>query len=270
MIEKKYHTGQVELNYGEGVTNGFPMMLIHGSGSIWQDWEPVIEAFSAGNHLFAVDLRGFGGSGRIAGSYDITTFTDDMADFIKGVVPLPPVVVGHSLGALITIDLAGRYPGLVRGVVLEDPPVSLLEDLEQWDGWRYFEMALEMIRNSTSRQDAIALFIDGAGYSLSEAERAARNLEVIDPEIIEQIMRGRIIKLKEDVPTALGHIQCPSLFISSDFHLGSLVKPEDLPEVQKKLRNGVMALVKDVGHSIHMESAQVFNQVLGDFLTRLE
>lgn len=138
MIEKQYYTGRVELNYGEGRANGIPLMLVHGSGSIWQDWEPVIKAFSTEYHLFAVDLRGFGGSGRVAGSYDITTFTNDMADFIKGVVPARPVVVGHSLGALITIDLAGRYPDLVKGVVLEDPPVSILEDLEQWDGWCYF------------------------------------------------------------------------------------------------------------------------------------
>jgi pimeloyl-ACP methyl ester carboxylesterase len=78
MLEKKYHTGRVELNYGESRRNGFPLMLIHGAGSIWQDWNPVIKSFSARNHLFAIDLRGFGGSERVADSYDIPTFTNDM------------------------------------------------------------------------------------------------------------------------------------------------------------------------------------------------
>ena len=111
MQEKNYHTGQIQLNYGEGSPNGVPLMLIHGSGSIWQDWNPVIKAFAGRNHLFAVDLRGFGGSGRVPGTYDIDTFTNDMADFIREVIPGRQVVAGHSLGALITIDLAGRYPG---------------------------------------------------------------------------------------------------------------------------------------------------------------
>ena len=269
MIEKKYHTGQIELNYGEGAANGLPLVLIHGSGSIWQDWEPVFNVFSEKYHLFAVDLRGFGGSDRAAGSYDITTFTNDMADFIEGVVPEPPVVVGHSLGALITIDLAGRYPDLLRGVVLEDPPVSLLEDLEQWDGWNYFEMALDMIRKSTSVQEATARFVDEAGYSSSEAERTARNLEVIDPGVFEQILRGQTLTLTEDVLKALSRIQCPCLFMASDFELGSLVTPGDLPGVEKSLRNGRITLIKDVGHSIHRESAQAFNQVLATFLSCL-
>jgi pimeloyl-ACP methyl ester carboxylesterase len=270
MIEKKYHTGLVELNYGEAKASGLPMLLIHGSGSIWQDWQPVIEAFATKNHLFAVDLRGFGGSGRVSGSYDITTFADDVADFIKGVVPSRPVVVGHSLGALITIDLACRYPELVEAVVLEDPPVSMLEDIAQWDGWSYFEIALEVIRDNIPTQEAICRFTDGAGYSLAEAERATRNIKVIDSEIFELALKGQIVRLKSDIYTALSLIQCRCLFISSDFKLGSLVKPNDLPEVKKSLKKGTMALFKKVGHGIHMESTQAFNQLLNEFLANLK
>ena len=46
MQKKKYHTGQIHLNYGKGRPNGIPLLLIHGSGSIWQDWNPLITAFS--------------------------------------------------------------------------------------------------------------------------------------------------------------------------------------------------------------------------------
>jgi pimeloyl-ACP methyl ester carboxylesterase len=270
MIEKKYHTGRIELNFGEGLPNGFPLILVHGSGSIWQDWNPVIEFFAGRNHLFAVDLRGFGGSGRASGSYNITTFTDDMADFIKGVVPARPVMIGHSLGAMITIDLAGRYPDLIKAVVLEDPPVSIQDNIDQWEGWRYFKMSLEMIKKKIPRQKIITRFIDEEGFSPPEAERMARNLEVIDPGVFEQILEEQTIKLKQDFSTALRRIQCPCLFISSESSSGSLVRSKDLPMVEKSLKNGQMAFIKDVGHSIHMEAAQAFNQVLGDFLFNLE
>lgn len=270
MQEKKYHTGKVTLNYGEGVPNGLPLVLVHGSGSIWQDWSTVIEHFSGSNHLFAVDLRGFGGSDRISGSYSISTFTNDIADFIKDVVPTPPILVGHSLGALITIDLSSRYPDLVKAVVLEDPPVSLQENLYQWEGWPYIEMALEMMRKKTARKEMTTRLIEEAGCSPAEANRSARNLEKIDPEIFEQVLYHNMIHLGENIPTILSLIQCPCLFISSNYKLGSLVKPEDLPIVKKNLKKGKMVQIENVGHGIHIESPAAFNQALGDFLSQIE
>ena len=266
MIEKKYHTGRVELNYGEGKANGIPVLLIHGSGSIWQDWQSVFNAFSTEYHIYAIDLRGFGGSARVAGTYNLATFADDLADFIKGVLSERPVVVGHSLGALITIDLAGRYPDLLRSVVLEDPPVSILENFSQWDGLRYYEIALDVKKNNASFREAILRFVSELGYSLTEAERVARNLAVIDPEIFAQILDGKLITLNEDITIALGRIQCPCLFVSSNEKLGSLVHQKDLPRVKKSLPNGQFALIDNVGHGIHLEAAEAFNQVLGVFL----
>ncbi len=270
MLEKKYYTGKVTLNYGEGLPNGLPLLLIHGSGSVWQDWTPVIDSFSDLNHVFAVDLRGFGGSDRVSGSYEFYRFTNDIADFINGVIPTPPIVVGHSFGALLTADLACRYPNIIKAIVLEDPPVSLLENLDQWEGWSYFEMALEMVKKKFSRQEAKTRFIEEAGYSTSEAERAARNLEQIDPEIFEQIIHHNMLHSGENMLAILSRIQCPCLFISSDHALGSLVKPEDLPIVEKSLKKGSMAQIADVGHGIHIESADAFNQAVEEFLSRID
>jgi pimeloyl-ACP methyl ester carboxylesterase len=266
VLERKYHTGNVTLNYGEGLPNGPPLLLIHGSGSVWQDWKPVIEYFSDLNHLFAVDLRGFGGSDRTPGAYKFSMFTKDTADLISGVIPEPPVIVGHSFGALITIDLACRCPDLIKAVILEDPPVSLHENMEQWKGWNYFEMSLEMIRAKISRKEMITRFIKKLGYSFQEAQRSAKNLEQIDPEIFEQALYHNMIHLGENILSALSKIQCPCLFISSNYDLGSLVKPEDLSIVKKSLKKGTMVQIKDVGHGIHIEAPEAFNQVLADFL----
>ena len=267
MLEKKYNTGKVTLNYGEGPPNGIPLLLVHGSGSVWQDWTPVIRYFSKLNHIFALDLRGFGGSQHISGAYEIPTFTNDIADFIKGVIPTSPIIVGHSLGALITADLARRYPKIPKAIILEDPPVSLLENLDQWEGWSYFEMALDMIRKKTLKKDAVKRFVEKAGYSPSEAERSFRNLKQIDPEIFEQAITHNMMHLDETIPAVLKQIQCPCLFISSNYELGSLVKPEDLPIVKRSLKKGSMAHMADAGHGIHIESPAAYNQALMKFLS---
>ena len=131
-------------------------------------------------------------------------------------------------------------------------------------------MALEMIRKKTSLQSAIYRFIEEAGYTPSEAERAARNLLQIDPEIFEQVIYHNMINLGENMPDILSRIQCPCLFISSNHELGSLVKPEDLPIVKKSLKKGKMVQIKNVGHSIHLESPAAFNQAVEDFFSQIK
>jgi pimeloyl-ACP methyl ester carboxylesterase len=51
--------------------------------------------------------------------------------------------------------------------------------------------------------------------------------------------------------------------------MGSLVKPEDLPIVKKSLKKGKMVQIKNVGHSIHLESSDAFNQAVKGFLSQV-
>ena len=51
----------------------------------------------------------------------IRDFADDLADFCNRVGIVKPVVIGHSLGGGIAVELGARYPSLPRALVLVDP-----------------------------------------------------------------------------------------------------------------------------------------------------
>jgi pimeloyl-ACP methyl ester carboxylesterase len=88
--------------------SGPPLVLIHGIGSRWQVWEPVLERVSAERDVIALDLPGFGASpmpppGTRAGVESLTRL---VIEFFGELGLERPHVAGNSLGGWISLELA--------------------------------------------------------------------------------------------------------------------------------------------------------------------
>ena len=84
-------------------------------------FQPQFDHFALNYAVTALDLRGCGKSDRPPGGYAIPDLADDVAGFCGAVGIERPVLVGHSLGGMIAVELAGRRPSLPRALVLVDP-----------------------------------------------------------------------------------------------------------------------------------------------------
>jgi pimeloyl-ACP methyl ester carboxylesterase len=94
--EKKFAASTIEVNYAEGPDNGPPLVLIHGIGSRWASWAAVIDDFAKDWHVYAVDLRGHGDSGRTPNKYRFIDYPIEIVEFLRNVVGGPAFLVGHS------------------------------------------------------------------------------------------------------------------------------------------------------------------------------
>jgi pimeloyl-ACP methyl ester carboxylesterase len=102
-------------------------VLIPGQLLIWESYSRVLPTLAKKYHVFALDVRGHGSSGRTPGQYTLATCGRDIVAFLRGVVKQPAVVAGNSSGGLIAIWAAGEAPELVRAIVPEDPPLFSAE-----------------------------------------------------------------------------------------------------------------------------------------------
>ena len=91
---------------------GEPLVLIHGIGSHWQMWQPVLDALAAHHDVIALDLPGFGDSpmpaaGTPAGPQSLCELT---SSFLSELGIERPHIAGNSLGGLVALELgrAGR------------------------------------------------------------------------------------------------------------------------------------------------------------------
>ena len=108
--EQIFDTETVKLNFVEGPPTGSPLILLHGGGDRWQNFLPILPTLILRWHVFAVDLRGHGKSGRVSGLYLPEDYVDDIITFIKNHFDEPVSLLGHSLGgwvALMVIVLIG-------------------------------------------------------------------------------------------------------------------------------------------------------------------
>jgi pimeloyl-ACP methyl ester carboxylesterase len=113
----------VRLAYEVAGAGDPPLVFVHGWCCDRSYFAPQVRHFSAGHAVAAVDLRGHGESDRPApgpGVYDIAVLAEDVLAVAAAAGLGRPVLVGHSLGALVGLVGAAR-PLAIRALVMVDP-----------------------------------------------------------------------------------------------------------------------------------------------------
>lgn len=112
--------------------SGPPVILLHGGASDSQDWVAAMVALSHRYSLYAPDLIGFGRSDRLKSGYYLSDFIQFTLGFIKELGLDSPALVGHSLGGRLCLQVALRYPAMVRRLVLVD--TAGFGKMSRWGG----------------------------------------------------------------------------------------------------------------------------------------
>jgi pimeloyl-ACP methyl ester carboxylesterase/CRP-like cAMP-binding protein len=108
----------------EGPRQAQTALLIHGWSSSWYALSPLLQVVGRRFRTLAIDLPGYGNSERLRERTTIPRYVDLLAKLINEVTDSPVVLIGHSMGGMISISLALKYPQLVERMVLLCPTVS--------------------------------------------------------------------------------------------------------------------------------------------------
>lgn len=107
----------VRIHYTD-VGEGPAVVLIHGFGSSLEIWHEVVPALRSNHRVIAVDLKGFGWSGRPDGDYSPT----EQGRLVLAVMTKLGIdkadIVGHSWGASVSLALALQAPKRVNRLAL--------------------------------------------------------------------------------------------------------------------------------------------------------
>lgn len=108
--------------------NGEPVLCIHGIAASCRSWDIVANALVPGHLVFAMDLRGRGLSDKPPSGYSIMNHCCDISALLKDQGIKRAVIIGHSLGALIGLAFAARYPQTINRLILVDGGGKLTKD----------------------------------------------------------------------------------------------------------------------------------------------
>jgi len=187
-----------------------PMIFIHGWCCDRSYFAPQFEHFASGHAVVAMDLRGHGESGRPAarpGGYAMDVMADDVLSVAAAAGCDRPVLVGHSLGALIGLSCAARA-GVIRALVMVDPAPITNEKAKRF--FRESVAAVAADDNGSWR----TMFVEGMFLPTDAARRAAiiEQMARTPPAISAEVMR---VMGEFDGAGALAQATVPVLSIGS-------------------------------------------------------
>jgi pimeloyl-ACP methyl ester carboxylesterase len=233
-------------------------VLVHGVTSSSRTWWRVGPALAErGYRVLAVDLRGHGASPRAVAGLSMTDLAADVAETVTAepgtdppgsLGPAVELLAGHSLGALVALQLVSSDPGFARRLVLEDPPGSSSID------WAGLAAAIEAdTRLATADPAALRRDLEAANpaWPPGEAERRVADLADCDGRAIGAAALRAGVPF--DLAALLAAAPLPTLMLLAEEALGSNLTGLDRKAAIEALPNG-STRVLPAAHSIHREA----------------
>lgn len=116
----------IEFNPGQqGTQRKPPIVFVHGLGGSHLNWCLIGPALAAGRRAVALDLHGFGLTPGSVPTATVQANARLVSRFVREVIGAPVILVGNSMGGLISILHTAAEPDTVAGVVLIDPALPL-------------------------------------------------------------------------------------------------------------------------------------------------
>ena len=126
-----------EMAYFDSGKAGKPFLFLHGTGCEASDWAAVIEGLPRNLRCIALDFRGHGQSTVPTQSFTLADLAGDVRHLINHLGLQGLVIVGHSLGGMIAMEVA-MHSASVAGLVLLEGWTSLSSAGSVFDPGRFY------------------------------------------------------------------------------------------------------------------------------------
>lgn len=243
---------------------GPAVLAIHGLGGGSYFFEGTAARLASTCRMIAVDLPGTGGS-TTTSPFSIASWIDDLADVLRH-IGAPAVVVGHSLGTILSLELWARCPELVRamafigGLPRPRPPVR--------------ERLAARARMVEERGGLAGLGVDVAIGNLSAAtiarspETTAFFARLFDMQPTASYLACLELLLGADATRVVPHVTAPCVAISGADD--RYAPPADVAAFVAALPAPTRHIViPDVAHLPFFEAPERFADELGRWLVEV-
>jgi len=245
----------VRLAYEDSDSDLPPILFVHGWGCDHAFFAPQAKYFGRSHRTVSVDLRGHGESDAPRQEYTMGVFAADLAALCTELLLRQPVIVGHSMGGNVALELAAQYPDIPAAFVLIDsvilPPGPFIEQLlplkDALRGSDYISVFREVISS---------LFIDCDDRK--RKEQIVASLPSAPQHVLVSAFRHHLTEY--DATAAAKACRVPVAYI------GAQVAMVDLPRFQRACPQLMTAQTLGAGHFSPLEVPDQINAMLSRFL----
>ena len=241
------------LSFDDGGTGGMPVIFVHSLAGNTSQWSAQLGHLRKSRRAIAIDLRGHGLSRPTEdGDYSIEALVRDIDTVVREIGVSEFVLVGHSMGGIVSLAYAHAHPGRVAGILLADPAGDVRKVPEE--EIRQFMEALESDAYAEAIEDWWNQMLSGSDEAVRT--RVIEDLRSTPPETVVGIFKAL---LHHDPLAALSTYRGPILSIVTPFN--------DAPYSLHRLHPALPhRQVSGTGHWLQMDRPGEFNRLLDEFL----
>jgi pimeloyl-ACP methyl ester carboxylesterase len=232
-----------------------PLVLVHGVGCDHSFMAPQFDAFRGTHRVVTVDLRGHGRSDKPQQNYTIGGFAGDLPWSLRELALAPPVIIGHSMGGAIALELAAREPERLAGVVLLDSAV--MPSPKVWAG---VQPVLAALKAPGYKETMRRFFAEAFFLPTDDAERKAAIVDAMlatPHHVLASAFEGIFAW---DSAAAAARCRVPTLYVASTRPRGDVTRfAEACPTL-------VHGQVVGSGHFLQLEVPDQVNAMIRRFL----
>ncbi len=263
-IEQCYHH-RLGLSYLTAGEEGPAIVFLHGWGAFKELWWSTLRDLGRDYRCFAIDMPGHGES-RIGQADQIERIATLVADFCADLGLTAIILVGHSMGGSVAVEVTLRYPHLVQRLALIDAAVDayrmpaytrlyLLPTIG-WPAFRITQAIGRMVRPIGQRIP----HNHGGGWIRPWIRRASY-LATFDPEGLYRILRSLFATRADE---RLQQIRVPTLVLTGQFD--SLVPPSHARRLAQVIPSARYVVLLASIHNPMDERPGAFTRALRAFL----
>jgi len=235
-------------------------VLVHGVTGWHRTWWRVGPALAErGWRVVAVDQRGHGRSLPIDGFTTIAELAADLAAAMERIGAPVEALIGHSLGAAVSAELAHERPDLVQRLVLEDPPSVERADDAAWHAnlEREYHAALEDPEAEVARELA-----ENPRWLEEDARQNVRGRQLADlAGILATFRRDTGARVLDLVPRQT----VPALYVLGS-EGRSVFSGDARRRLERTLPANARAVVMDAGHTVHRDRFEEYMAAVLDWI----
>ena len=249
-----YHTGPTTLpEQVPDLTTGLPLLCLHHSGGNGGNFQGLFSALEGRHSPLAFDFPGHHRTGSLdsLGSVEaMAAFTGALIDKL-GLGSL--VVLGHSMGGSVALELALSRPGVVRALVLSNTAARYPESAELLERYRLVtEGKARRHFDPGAFSKATAKEIVGAGF----ADSFKTDPRAVYPNLLA--LRAW------EAESRLGDIAAPTLVVVGEDDDAHFLDQSE--RLERGISGATRVVVERAGHMLPLERADALGGAVADFL----
>ena len=244
----------VELFYTEAGSGEPPVLLVHGWTCDHTAMAPLFNYFRRSRRVVNVDLRGHGESDKPEQDYTMVAFADDLAWMCGELGLEKPIVIGHSMGGVIAVELAARFPEVPSAVVALDSPICVAAAV--------LERAKPLLAglHSSAFRELQSQFIDSMFLPTDNEDRKAR-IKAGMMNTPQHVAVSAFDHVLKDTESAVRACKVPLLVLAAADLLS------DLPRLREACPQVVTGQTVGAGHFHQLEVPEQITTMIERFLT---